>query len=207
MTEQEWLQKRKSGITGTGASAIMGYSNYLNNVEYWELKTGRRSESDLSGNPLVQYGQHAEQHLINLFALDYPDFDVVHKDFDLRVHPEYPFLLGSLDGELTEKGTGRKGILEIKTATIMNRTQLHKWDDGVPMNYFYQVLHYLLVTGYEFVVLKAQLKLMNNRTETRHYQFDRSEVQEQIEELLKKELEFWKYVQTDIRPALHLPRI
>lgn len=206
MTEKEWLQRRQSGITGTGASSIMGYG-YLNNVEYWELKTGRRSESDLSENPLVQYGQHAEQHLINLFALDYPAYTVSHKDFDLRVHPEHPFLLGSLDGELTEKETGRKGVLEIKTATIMNRTQFDKWDGGIPMNYFYQVLHYLLVTGFDFVILKAQLKLMTDKIETRHYQFGRSEVQEQIDELLKKELDFWQYVQKDIRPALHLPRI
>ena len=206
MTEREWLQKRKSGITGTGASAIMGYG-YMNNVEYWELKTGRRSESDLSGNPLVQYGKQAERHLISLFELDYPEYDVVHKDFDLRVHPQHPFLLGSLDGELIEKGTGRKGILEIKTANIMNSVQVDKWEGGIPMNYFYQVLHYLLVTGYEFVLLKAQLKLMTDKIETRHYQFDRSEVQEQIDELLKKELDFWQYVQKDIRPALHLPRI
>ena len=47
MTEKEWLQRRQSGITGTGASSIMGYG-YLNNVEYWELKTGKRSEPDLS---------------------------------------------------------------------------------------------------------------------------------------------------------------
>lgn len=206
MTEQEWLQKRKSGITGTGASAIMGYG-YLNNVEYWELKTGKRSEPDLSGNPLVQYGQQAERHLISLFALDYPEYDVVHKDFDLRVHPQHPFLLGSLDGELTEKTTGRKGILEIKTATIMNRTQWDKWEGGIPMNYFYQVLHYLLVTGFDFVILKAQLKLMTDKIETRHYRFDRSEVREQIDELLKKELDFWQFVRKDIRPALKLPRI
>lgn len=204
MTEKEWLQRRQSGITGTGASSIMGYG-YLNNVEYWELKTGKRSEPDLSGNPLVQYGQQAERHLISLFALDYPEYDVVHKDFDLRVHPQHPFLLGSLDGELTEKTTGRKGILEIKTATIMNHAQWDKWEGGIPMNYFYQVLHYLLVTSYEFVVLKAQLK--SNRTETRHYRFDRSEVREQIDELLENELEFWQFVRKDIRPALKLPRI
>ena len=76
----------------------------------------------------MQYGQQAERHLISLFALDYPEYDVVHKDFDLRVHPQHPFLLGSLDGELTEKTTGRKGILEIKTATIMNHAQWDKWE-------------------------------------------------------------------------------
>ena len=208
----EWLEKRKSGITGTGASAIVGKNPYKSNIEYWEEKTGRRFEPDISDKDYVQYGQGAESHLIALFALDFPKYEVIHKDYDLRIHPEYPFLIGSLDGELIEKETGRKGILEIKTTNILQSRQYEKWNDMIPENYLYQTLHYLLVTGYDFVVLKAQLKRVyeNNdvRLDTRHYYFERKDVEVLLADLLERELYFWKeYVLKDVRPPLLLPEL
>jgi putative phage-type endonuclease len=208
----EWLEKRKSGITGTGASAIVGKNPYKSNIDYWEEKTGRRVEPDISDKDFVQYGQRAEEHLIALFALDFPQYEVKHKDFDLRVHPKYPFLIGSLDGELTEKETGRKGILEIKTTNILQSRQYEKWNDMIPENYLYQTLHYLLVTGYDFVVLKAQLKRVYDgndvRLDTRHYYFERKDVEVLLADLLEKELHFWnEYVLKDVRPPLILPEL
>jgi len=208
----EWLEKRKSGITGTGASAIVGKNPYKSNIDYWEEKTGRRVEPDISDKEYVQYGQKAEEHLIALFALDFPQYEVIHKDFDLRVHPEYPFLIGSLDGELTEKETGRKGILEIKTTNILQSRQYEKWNDMIPENYLYQTLHYLLVTGYDFVVLKAQLKRVYDgndvRLDTRHYYFERKDVEVLLADLLERELHFWnEYVLKDVRPPLILPEL
>ena len=212
MSRIEWLEKRKSGITGTGASAIVGKNPYKSNVDYWEEKTGRRVEPDISDKDYVQYGQHAEEHLIALFALDFPQYEVIHKDFDLRVHPKYPFLIGSLDGELTEKETGRKGILEIKTTNILQSRQYEKWNDMIPENYLYQTLHYLLVTGYDFVVLKAQLKRVYEgndvRLDTRHYYFERKDVEVLLADLLERELHFWnEYVLKDVRPPLLLPEL
>lgn len=208
----EWLEKRKSGITGTGASAIVGKNPYKSNIEYWEEKTGRRVEPDISDKDYVQYGQCAESHLIALFALDYPQYEVMHKDFDLRVHPKYPFLIGSLDGELTEKETGRKGILEIKTTNILQSRQYEKWNETIPENYLYQTLHYLLVTGYDFVILKAQLKRVYEgndiHLDTRHYYFERKDVEVLLADLLEKELYFWnEYVLKDKRPPLILPEL
>ena len=213
ITRKEWLELRKKGISGTGASAVMGYNPYLTNVEYWELLTGRKQAEDISHKPCVQYGLAAEAPLIELFKLDFPKYQVTHKDYDLRVHQEKPFLLGSIDGELLEIATGRKGILEIKTTNILQSMQKEKWRDGLPMNYFYQVLHYLLVTGFEFVELKAQLKRVYKqddgkddvRLDTRHYSFERDEVNELLVELEAKETEFWeRYIIPDIRPPLLL---
>ena len=212
MSRIEWLEKRKSGITGTGASAIVGKNPYKSNIDYWEEKTGRRVEPDISDKDFVQYGQRAEEHLIALFALDFPQYEVIHKDFDLRVHPKYPFLIGSLDGELTEKETGRKGILEIKTTNILQSRQYEKWNDMIPENYLYQTLHYLLVTGYDFVVLKAQLKRVYDgndvRLDTQHYYFERKDVEVLLADLLERELHFWnEYVLKDVRPPLILPEL
>jgi putative phage-type endonuclease len=210
MNREQWLEARKAGITGTGAAAIMGASPYQNSVDYWLEKTGQREPDDVD-NEFARYGFAAESHLIELFRLDYPQFDVVHNDFDMRRNPEYPWMLGSLDGELTDRSTGEKGILEIKTAHIMSAAQIGNWHGGIPMQHFWQVLHYLLATGFSFAVVKAQLKFEFEpgavRLDTRHYRFTREEVQPQMDMLRKKEIEFWRHVTDRTRPPLTLPRI
>jgi len=120
-------------------------------------------------------------------------------------------LFASLDGQLVNKETGELGILEIKTTNILQSMQKEKWKDKIPDNYYCQILHYLNVTGYSFVVLKAQLKYDYDgdiRLETKHYKIMREDVEEDIKLLVEKEIEFWtKYVETDKRPPLLLPEI
>ena len=88
--------------------------------------------------------------------------------------------------------------------------QYEKWKDKIPDNYYIQVLHQLLVTGWQFAKLKAQLKTDYGgdiRLNTRHYHIERVEVEEDINYLLGKEIEFWKCVEEDRRPNLILPPI
>ena len=75
----------------------------------------------------------------------------------MLINKKYPWAHASLDGELVDPD-GRRGILEIKTTNILQSMQWQKWDNQIPDNYYIQILHYLLVTEYDFVVLKAQLK-------------------------------------------------
>lgn len=208
MNEQEWHERRNAGITGTAAAAIMGDSPYMNSVDLWMEKTGRKAPVQFE-NELTIYGKTAEQYLIELFRLDYPEYEVKHKDFDLRINRDYPWLIGSIDGELLEKETGRKGILEIKTAEIRNGIQADQWKGGIPQHYFWQVLHYLLVTGFDFVVVKAQLKYKFDdlRLVTKHYRFNRDEVDDLLDTLFEEEKKFWAYVENDLRPPLQLPKI
>ena len=115
----------------------------------------------------------------------------------------------SLDGELFDQD-GRKGILEIKTTNILQSMQCEKWKDRIPDNYYIQVLHYLLVTGYEFVVLRAHLRSnwgADVRTQVKHYFIERAEVEEDLNYLLDEEIKFWKYVESGRKPPLILPEI
>ena len=105
---------------------------------------------------------------------------------------------------------GRKGILEIKTTNILNPIQRQKWDGRIPDNYYIQVLHYLLVTEYDFVELRAQLKSRwkgQIQLNTRDYNIERIDVLEDIEMLKEKEEEFWQKVLKRQRPYLILPEI
>ena len=140
----------------------------------------------------------------------FPEYEVNYDQYGRIANlKKYPFLFATLDGELTEKQTGRKGILEIKTTEIINSIQLLKWKNRIPDNYYIQVLHQLLVTGYDFAIVKAQLKFSYDgvRLETRHYTIERNEVIKDMEYLLKKEIAFWECVTEKRKPNLILPDI
>lgn len=208
--EKEWLQERLKGIGGSEASAIIGKNPYMSNQELWELKVGLKEHEDIGNKPCVQYGKEAEAPLRELFKLDFPKYEVQYKDFDLIRHDKHQFILATLDGRLIEKETGRIGILEIKTTEILRSMQKEKWNQGIPDNYYIQVLWQLLATGYDFAVLKAQLKYQYSgevRTESKHYFIERSEVQEDIDYLEEAGIKFWVHVENRTRPPLILPEL
>ncbi len=207
--EKEWINGRMNGIGGSDASAVVGLNPYKSNIDLFEEKIGRKIPEDISDKPCVIYGKLAEGPIRELFKLDYPDFQVEHHEYRILQSVEYPFMQASLDGELTDPA-GRKGILEIKTSNILRTMQFEKWKDRIPDNYYLQVLHYLLVTGYDFVALRAHLiSIWNNekRASVRHYFIERKEVQEDLEMLLKEEKKFWEYVESGRKPPLILPEI
>lgn len=205
----EWLTAR-TRIGGSDASAIVGMNPYRTNVELWKIKTGRMEAEDISEKPYVRYGIEAEPHLRELFRLDHPEYKVSYEENNLFTNDKYPFAHASLDGWLTEQETGRTGILEIKTTNILQSMQKEKWKDRIPDNYYIQLLHYLMVTEYDFAVLKAQLKYEFNSDiylQVRHYRIERSDVTEDIKYLEEAERRFWASVQEHRMPALILPEI
>ena len=209
---EEWLKARLHGIGASEASAVIGCNPYMSNVDLWRLKTGRKQAQDISSNAHVQYGHDAEGPLRELFALDYPQFEVSYGGaFDMVHNPEHPYIFATLDGRLKEKATGRLGVYEGKTTEILRSMQKEKWKDRIPDNYYVQVIHQLIATGWDFAVLNAQMKRVFDgdvRTETRRYFIERAEVQDDIDYLLAEEVKFWaEYVQKDREPPLILPEI
>lgn len=209
-TREAWL-KARTGLGGSDASAVLGLNPYKSNIEVWQEKTGRVTPEDISHKSYVKYGIEAEEYLVALFALDYPQYRVLpNKTHKVYSHPKYRFITGTLDGELTETETGRHGILEIKTTEILNSMHREKWNDKIPDNYYVQLCHYFLATGWDFAILKAQLKTVYEgdvRLNTRHYHIERTEIQDDLDYLLAKEIDFWSYVQKDRKPPLVLPPI
>lgn len=204
-----WLDARKNHIGGSDAAACMGMNPYKDNVQLWEKKMGLVLPEDISDRDYVRYGTEAEKYLRALFALDHPEYQVFYDENNMFLNPKYPWMHASLDGELIDQ-RGRHGILEIKTTNILQSAQKKKWDNRIPDNYYCQVLHYLAVTEYDFVVLKAQLKSEWDgelRIEVRHYFIEREEVEEDIRELVDAEKKLWDCVESGRRPDLILPVI
>ncbi len=209
MTEAQWLEERYSGIGASEAAAVMGMSPHTSNERLWEIKTRRATPPDISASPFVKYGKAAEPYLIELFALDFPEYTTHYESFQIIRNPDYPFIFATLDGELRDRA-GNEGVLEIKTTEIMNPGQWAQWDGRIPQHYYIQVLHQLLATGYTFAILKAQIRYRTGgdlNITTRHYRINRSDVTEDMDALLKEEIAFWECVTQDRRPNIKLPPI
>lgn len=209
-SRSEWLQHRTSYIGGSDAACIVGENPWKTNQELWEEKTGRRKPEDISGNPAVKYGTMAEEHLRELFKLDYPELRVEYVENNFWTNTEKPWAHASLDGWLTDQ-EGRLGILEIKTTTIQNATQRAKWEEGIPQNYYCQILHYMMVTGAAFAILKAKIRWEIPGAEPfaqiKHYRIEREDVEADLEYLEEAEKEFARLIEEDKEPALILPEI
>lgn len=219
-SREEWL-KARTKIGGSDASAIFGMSPWKTNVNLWAEKVNNLPPVDISKKDCVRYGVAAEPLLRALFALDYPELDVLYEENNIWFNDRYPWAHASLDGWLIERDTGSKGILEIKTTEIQSGNQRQKWGTpwkpNLPQNYYIQILHYLMVTEFDFVMLVGQLK--SNLTDengdpalvktTRHYRVNRSDdgVEEGIQRLAEEEYRFWKMIQERKEPPLILPEI
>ena len=215
MNRKQWLEERKKGIGGSDVACIFGMSPYKTNVELWEEKVGIKEPKDISQKDYVKNGTDSEESLRNLFAVDYQQYEVEHKEYESINNKEYPFIRVSPDGKLTEKTTGRKGFLEIKRCEIMNHRQYEKWKDNkIPQNYYLQTLQYFLAEPeFDFGYLRAYLiRHLADGTvirEIRDYVIanSRTEVQDDLDYLKPKEIEFWHYVETKTKPPLLLPQI
>ena len=199
---QEWLAGRMHGIGASDASAIVGLSPWLTATELWKQKRGLIRPKDISGNTAVDRGNRIEPILRTLYATMYAE-TVEYHQLDILYQRNRPWLFATLDGELTDDA-GRRGILEIKSATCSSRKDWEAWDGKVPRHYFCQLLHQFLATGYEYAVLFACLFNREYDMTIRRYVFERSEHEADLWWLLEKEETFWDSVQTRTLPPVQI---
>lgn len=203
---ESWLKNRKKYLGGSDVACIMGLNPWKTNRKLYDEKKGIVEPDDLSDNPLVQYGTNAEEHIRALFALDHPELKVDYISNNSWRNSDYPFAAASLDGWTTDE-QGRKGILEIKTATIQTPQQSLKWRDKIPDNYYCQVLFYLGVTGWDYVDLRAHLKYYPeaiSKIVMTDYHIERSEVEEDITAVMQAAADFADLLKNNTPPSLLL---
>lgn len=210
-SREEWLETRKNGLGASDAPAFLGISPWKSNVQLWEEKCGLVAPEDIGDNPAVKYGNDAEPLLRQFFMLDHPEYGVSFTPYKIIHHPEHPFITCTPDGELLEAGTNRRGGLEIKTTEILSSLGWSHWKDRIPDNYYGQVCHQMLATGWEFVELLVQIKYTTkageDRKEVRHYKIERADSVGDIELTRREAVRFWDCVQHRQRPNLKLPPI
>lgn len=211
-SRDEWLKHRQKYIGGSEASAILGLNPYMSNTELFDIKTGIIIPEDISAKPYVQFGVSAEPLLRELFKITYPQYEMGYVENNSWINDKYQYAAASLDGWLTEKETGRKGIWESKTCEIVSSMHKEKWNKKIPDNYYVQLLHYFHVReDCEFAKLTALLTYKFDELEVyqqiKHYHIERSDVESDIRYLAGEEKRFYQNIKTGKRPNLILPNL
>lgn len=198
-SRKEWLISREKTIGGSEASSLIGINKYQSLRDLWrKKKKGVVEEVD---NEAVRYGNDCEPILRELFKIKHPNLVVQYKENTTMYSREYDYMHYSADGLIWDGA--RAGILEIKTSFIRNSEMLRNWDNKIPDNYFVQVLHGLIVTGYEFVDLIAELRFMDGNASIRQYHIERKEVLDDIEYIIETGHTNWQtYFIGDIEPKI-----
>lgn len=202
MDQNHWHALRGKGIGGSDAGIVMNVSNYKTPYQLWEEKTGKVKKEFIT-NDAIEKGNALEPIMFNMFKVFYSkEYEVIDTKNISLSSKQFPFLRANLDGALIDKATGKKGILEIKSTTILNGAMFKYWNnDNVPLTYFFQCLHYMYVTGFDFVVLYAILDIpWANKQETRIIEMYKEDLEADIEYLIKTELWFWDKVKTNTPP-------
>ena len=201
---EEWLAARQiQGIGASEAAAIVGLSPWMSKNELWYIKTGKKIVKDLSGNAAVEQGIRMEGAIRTVFAARHPEFQVEHHAYDILYQTERPWLFATLDGEITESfadSSVKKYPLEIKTSTPRGKADWDKWSDGkIPDNYYIQILHQMLATGWDGAYLTAFLYGKEDIT-IREYEFWRKDCEADLNWLLKEETAFQESIVSGQKP-------
>lgn len=174
-----WHARRKLGIGGSDARKIM-LGDWL---DLWLEKTGRAAPEDLSNVLPVQLGTFTEPFNREWFER-VSGKPVTTEDCDGLQHPEFPFMLGNLDGRLVFESA----FLECKHVNAFSK------EEELLTRYYPQIQHYLSVSGLDKCYLSVIIGTM------KYEYFEVSRDDEYIERLIIREAEFWGHVENDIEP-------
>lgn len=202
-----WLQQRRKGIGGSDAAGVMGLNQYTEWVnlpdgtqrlihpygyvpsayQIWLDKTGQEPR-DVPDNLQMAAGRSMEPLILKQYEELTGETLLPHPA--IITHPQFPFVLASLDGW---------------TETAVVEAKFGKWtpkwgpdgSDIVPLNYWIQVQHYMLVTGLKIAHICA---LLYGETGLQYHIYDIEADEEWHEQALRRYQEFWAEVEAVTPP-------
>lgn len=186
--KEEWLAlRRKLGIGGSDAGAVIGLNPYKSAYTLWAEKTGRIPEFE--GNLTTEVGSYLEEFVAKLFEKE--TGKKVRRKNKMLVNTDYPWAFGDVDRLIV----GEKALLEIKTTNSIPIMKQLRNSEEFPEAYYAQVVHYLAVSGLE----KAYLAVLIGCRDFKVFELERDE--DEIAALMTAEADFWDKVQKNVPPA------
>lgn len=145
---EEWKMWRRSHITATDASIILGVNPYCDAKTLWGRKLGIYPEQEI--NAAMQRGSDLEEEALGVFNSMHLNQFGLSKEFIpcCFESDEYRWAAASLDG-ISEDG---KHILEIKCLGEKNHIKIFE-SEKCPEYYYAQIQHQLFVTKAESCIL------------------------------------------------------
>ncbi len=180
MKPEQNQELRQSGVTGSDAGVVMNANPYENLTTRVKVKRGELPGEDISGKESVLWGVAHEKTVAQQFAKRMGfKIQMLNRTFRSK---EWPIAHGHLDAKIV----GKPWLLEIKTTSEFNaKAWGREFTDEIPPSYYYQILHYLYVSGYE----KAFCAVLIGGNRMRIYEIPRNETR--IKELIIAEKKFW----------------
>ena len=179
MSHADWLAMRKAGIGGSDCSAAVGLSRWKSPFQLWSEKTDRIVPA--KAGEKAYWGSLLEPLLRAEVAKRMPEAEVRECPFFLR-SKEHPYMLANLDGYV-KNSDGSFSVLEIKTANAFAAVQ--DWQNGLPIEYYCQVMHYMAVTG----MASAYVAVLLGGNTFEIQKIDRDE--DMIQHIIQMEERFW----------------
>ena len=162
MSHQDWLRARQQGIGGSDAGAVLGLSDFRTQYDVWEEKIAP-IPIEVEENERMEWGKRHEEAVAQ--AWQEKTGMNVHRDNKMRFHPTIPYLLVNLDRVIIAPDDRGTGVLEVKTA---DEWTIKNWDGGIPLYYYAQCQHELLVTGYKW----GEMAILFGKHTFRRYAFE-----------------------------------
>jgi len=186
---QQWLAVRQKYIGSSDAPGIMGVCEYRSIKDVWLDKLGMGEK--VKENPAMALGHKFEIVARARFCLAMG----IEVEPKMAYHKGSDFLLASLDGLNAETKT----TVEIKYMGKDKFDSIKESGRPTPMHYA-QIQHQLLVTGYPMSYYVCYT-LTEDKKDIAEYQcLEVPADHKYIEDLYKKELEFWHMVLNRIEP-------
>ena len=176
-----WHKWRLEGIGASEAPMVLGISKYKTAHKLWQEKTGTIEIKDTSSFVMAKGHEYEAKGRAYYELMNDKDCPACCIEMD-----KYPFIKASLDGYNAKENFA----LEIK---YVGKDAM---EDEIPPHHIAQLQHQMMVSGAKDILyirtndgvkFKADVVLRD---------------QKYIDELFKKELEFWNMVVTKIEPPL-----
>ena len=173
--KDKWLKYRQSGIGGSDASAVIGVNPWKSSIQlYMEKKADSPKEVK---SFRLELGNRLEGLVAELFT-EKTGLKVRNVNGILK-NDKYPFALGNIDRAIL----GEKAFLECKTTGSYS---LKEWQEGIPIHYEIQCLHYMAITG----ATHCYIAVLIGNSEFLFHKLVRDE--ESINYLMQIEKRFWE---------------
>lgn len=173
-------------IGGSDVAGILGKSNYSSPLKVYSIKKGLWQEKE---NVAMKRGKNLEDFIAKSYQEQFPEDVILTKkinNFGIPFHHKTKnYLLANVDGINETKNC----LLEFKSCQYKDdkRGWGQEGTDNIPVEYYFQVMYYLHLSGYSFCHLYVYF-ILNNKFEIFNIQYNKK-IGAFIE---KKCTEFWK---------------
>jgi putative phage-type endonuclease len=191
--DQDWYERRKKGIGGSDAAAVLGVSPFKSPLRLWMEKRGEVEAEQIENRQAVYWGTMLEK----VVAEEYERRTNRHtvETNSVSVHRSIPWMICNVDRFVNYSGP--RLILEIKTTGIFAFNASDWGADGsaqVPPYYYAQAQHNIAVTD----SAQCDMPVLIGGNDYRCYSLPRDEAF--ISVLIARETEFVRLLRKGIKP-------